>query len=122
VFNAVVGNDDDHPRNHAAVYRHQEGRWRLAPAFDVVPDPEATPKVLAMQLCLGRYAISRDAILADFLRFGFATQQEAGAYLNGLMQQIEQGFEQIAPILNGALRELMRARLLENGGKLKAAF
>lgn len=119
IFNAVVGNNDDHPRNHAAIYRHQEGRWRLAPAFDVVPDPEETPTALAMQLSVGRYDISRAAILADFLRFGFATQQDAGNYMDGLMAQIESGFTSIAPILNADLRQLMQARLHENCGKLK---
>lgn len=35
VFNALVGNGDDHPRNHGLLFR--EGRWGLAPMFDVVP-------------------------------------------------------------------------------------
>ena len=36
VFNALVTNTDDHPRNHAFVAR--EG-WRLAPAYDLMPFP-----------------------------------------------------------------------------------
>ena len=35
VFNAIAGNDDDHPRNHAAIYKASEKRWRLSPDFDV---------------------------------------------------------------------------------------
>jgi serine/threonine-protein kinase HipA len=35
VFNALVANGDDHPRNHALLL--EAGRWRLAPAFDIVP-------------------------------------------------------------------------------------
>jgi len=35
VFNGLVGNIDDHPRNHALIMR--EGRWQLSPLFDVVP-------------------------------------------------------------------------------------
>jgi len=36
VFNALITNNDDHPRNHAFVAR--EG-WRLAPAYDLTPFP-----------------------------------------------------------------------------------
>lgn len=34
-FNALVGNADDHPRNHG-FYR-LDGAWRLSPAFDITP-------------------------------------------------------------------------------------
>ncbi len=37
-FNALVGNTDDHPRNHAFVLK--DGHWRLAPAFDITPLPK----------------------------------------------------------------------------------
>lgn len=36
-FNALVGNADDHPRNHG-FYR-QDGAWCLSPAFDITPLP-----------------------------------------------------------------------------------
>ena len=35
VFSALVGNGDDHPRNHALLL--EGGVWRLSPLFDVVP-------------------------------------------------------------------------------------
>lgn len=35
VFNALVGNNDDHPRNHAVL--HDGTDWGLSPVFDVVP-------------------------------------------------------------------------------------
>ena len=113
VFNTVVGNNDDHPRNHAAIYCQSEGRWRLAPAFDVVPDPESSPQRLAMQLCVGRWEITRDNLLEDFLQFGFGSLQEAGDYLNRLMGEIEVGFGKVAPILNDELRRLLQNRLHE---------
>ena len=37
VFNAMVTNNDDHPRNHALV--HTTGGWRLSPAYDILPVP-----------------------------------------------------------------------------------
>ncbi|MDO9112438.1 MAG: HipA domain-containing protein [Polaromonas sp.] len=37
-FNALVGNTDDHPRNHAFIF--SKGVWRLSPAFDITPQPK----------------------------------------------------------------------------------
>ena len=36
VFNALVSNTDDHPRNHAMLGA-ATGEWRLSPVFDLVP-------------------------------------------------------------------------------------
>jgi len=35
VFSALIGNCDDHPRNHGLLL--ESGRWRLSPVFDIVP-------------------------------------------------------------------------------------
>jgi serine/threonine-protein kinase HipA len=78
IFNAVLGNDDDHPRNHAAIYDNEMKRWRLSPAFDVVPNWDHSPDTLAMQTSLGRYDISRQSILADAHHFGIVSGQAAG--------------------------------------------
>jgi serine/threonine-protein kinase HipA len=37
VFNVLIGNTDDHARNHAMLWHLQERHWRLAPAYDVLP-------------------------------------------------------------------------------------
>jgi serine/threonine-protein kinase HipA len=38
-FNALVGNDDDHLRNHGFLY---DGKgWRLSPLYDVAPKPQS---------------------------------------------------------------------------------
>lgn len=34
LFNALCGNDDDHPRNYAVIWMEAERKWRLSPAFD----------------------------------------------------------------------------------------
>ncbi len=39
VFNALVSNTDDHPRNHA-VLGTEAGSWRLSPAYDLVPSTD----------------------------------------------------------------------------------
>lgn len=113
-FNAVVGNNDDHPRNHAALYRFEERRWRLAPAFDVVPDPDDTPRSLTLQLSTGRFDISRDAILADAIRFGFDSQLDAGVFLDGLLERVRCAFNKVEDILGLELRRWMSRRLQEN--------
>lgn len=39
VFNALVSNTDDHPRNHAMLGT-ETGSWRLSPAYDLAPSNE----------------------------------------------------------------------------------
>lgn len=46
VFSVLISNTDDHLRNHG--FLHVRGdTWRLAPAFDLNPDPSPGPKYLA---------------------------------------------------------------------------
>jgi serine/threonine-protein kinase HipA len=114
VFNAVCGNDDDHVRNHAIVYHAQERRWRLAPAFDVVPNPVETPVRLHMQLSQGRFDISREAVLADAHRFGFTNATDATSYLDGLLERITAGFEDVAQWLDQDWKKVLHERLSHN--------
>lgn len=112
IFNAVCGNDDDHPRNHAVVFNPAEGRWRLSPAFDVVPNPDPdAPPALAMQVALGMSRISRVSVLADHARFGFRTAQDTKAYLDQLLARIEEAFREAVQGLPAALQELLASRM-----------
>ena len=88
IFNAVCGNDDDHPRNHAAIWNQAESRWRLSPAFDIVPNIESKPKNLAMQLSDGRWDISRQSLMADWKFFGFKSIDEVNQYKTALLDRI----------------------------------
>src|SRR5262249_28744093 len=45
LFNVLCGNRDDHLKNHALLY---DGRWRLPPAFDIVPQVESAESVQAI--------------------------------------------------------------------------
>ncbi len=112
VFNAVCGNDDDHVRNHAVVYRPQEGRWRLAPAFDVVPNTAEMPARLALQTSAGRFEISRESVLADALRFGFDSRLKAERHLDELLARIEAASDAVSGILDESWRLELRVRLL----------
>ena len=53
VFNAMVTNDDDHPRNHALL--HTSGGWRLSPAYDILPVPRASVERRDLALEVGRF-------------------------------------------------------------------
>lgn len=37
VFNILIGNTDDHARNHAMLYCFKQRAWYLSPAYDVLP-------------------------------------------------------------------------------------
>ena len=46
IFNILVGNRDDHLRNHG--FLRMDGGWRLSPAFDVNPNPHKDVHVLGV--------------------------------------------------------------------------
>ena len=111
VFNGVCGNDDDHVRNHAIVYNSEARRWRLAPAFDVVPNPVETPVRLHLQLSQGRFDISRNAVLGDAHRFGFASATEATSYLDDLLARITAGYDEVAHWLDQDWKNVLHERM-----------
>jgi serine/threonine-protein kinase HipA len=56
LFNAMVTNNDDHPRNHAMLRTH-EG-WRLSPAYDIVPKPLLSLEQRDLALTVGKFGRS----------------------------------------------------------------
>lgn len=57
VFNALISNTDDHPRNHAVIAPLDD--WRLSPAYDLTPFPAVSLERRDLALTLGdfgRYA------------------------------------------------------------------
>ena len=124
IFNSLAGNDDDHPRNHAAVWEESEQRWRLSPAFDIVPNILISPTMLSMQLCNGSRTISRQAALEDWKHFGFAAQKDAVAMLDGLIAAATATFATTEAIFaqNNApdLAQKMREHLLVSSGLLRS--
>jgi len=53
VFNAMVTNNDDHPRNHALL--QVDGGWRLSPAYDIVPVPATSKERRDLALDVGTF-------------------------------------------------------------------
>src|SRR5690606_27584796 len=69
VFNALISNTDDHPRNHA-VFAPGRG-WRLSPAYDLTPTPVVAEERRDLAMACGsqgRYANAAN-LLSECRRF-----------------------------------------------------
>ena len=74
VFNAAVTNNDDHPRNHAAL-RTARG-WRLTPAYDLVPAPLVSLERRDLAMTIGTYGRTASIynLVSQCERFGLTTE------------------------------------------------
>jgi serine/threonine-protein kinase HipA len=84
VFNAMVTNNDDHPRNHALL--QTRGGWRLSPAYDILPVPMVSVERRDLALEVGRFgrAASLYNILSHCDAFGLS-KEEAQAMIDGML-------------------------------------
>ncbi len=76
-FNALISNDDDHPRNHAIIALNES--WKLSPAYDLIPStPVSTShRDLALQCGdQGRFANAKN-LLTQCRRFLVEPDQAA---------------------------------------------
>ena len=89
VFNALICNLDDHPRNHALIAPGQA--WQLAPAYDLTPTPAVAIERRDLALECGPYGrmARRDNLLAAVPRFGLESD-EADAIIDELKQTVQQ--------------------------------
>jgi serine/threonine-protein kinase HipA len=77
VFNVLVSNTDDHPRNHGFV-RDARG-WRLSPAYDMNPVPlDVKPRVLALAIDEVDGTASLETAMAVAPAFGIASAEARG--------------------------------------------
>ena len=88
IFNAMVTNTDDHPRNHALL--NTNGRWRLSPAYDIVPTPLVSEERRDLAMDAGRFgrAASRYNLISAAEVFGL-TVDEAREMIASLLQVVE---------------------------------
>ncbi|AMN45743.1 serine/threonine-protein kinase HipA [Steroidobacter denitrificans] len=88
VFNAMVTNNDDHPRNHALL-RTFSG-WRLSPAYDIVPVPLVSKERRDLALEAGRFGrvASLYNLLSDCGAFGLSTQ-DAQALIDNMLSVVK---------------------------------
>ncbi|WP_255602655.1 type II toxin-antitoxin system HipA family toxin [Glacieibacterium megasporae] len=76
VFNVLVGNSDDHLRNHGVIY---DGKgWHLSPLYDVVPTPQlGTDRYLVLALGSGGKRATLANALSGHAAFGLPFEQAA---------------------------------------------
>lgn len=93
-FNALITNNDDHPRNHAVIALEDD--WRLSPAYDLVP---AMPiSVERRDLALecgdwGRYAHAEN-LLSQSARF-LLQADTARAIVDGMEETVRERWYEI---------------------------
>lgn len=82
VFNALVSNGDDHPRNHAIIAWGSDD-WRLSPLFDVVPTepPHSRDRRLALHIGRAGRRASRANLVSGAPTFAVGVE-EANAIID----------------------------------------
>lgn len=64
----MIGNVDDHPRNHALI--GDRSGWQLSPAFDIVAAARPAPVALAMRFLPDGALATPGTLLASALLLG----------------------------------------------------
>ncbi|MEE8117682.1 MAG: HipA domain-containing protein [Gemmatimonadales bacterium] len=92
VFNALVSNTDDHPRNHALVAPGRD--WVLAPAYDLTPDPVRSTERRDLAMECGRFGrvARRDNLFSESPRFGL-TAAAANTIIDEMRNIVEREWE-----------------------------
>lgn len=75
VFNALISNTDDHPRNHGLIAPGRD--FELAPAYDLTPNPLISAERRDLALIVGRFNrhANRENLLSDCERFRLDKQE-----------------------------------------------
>jgi serine/threonine-protein kinase HipA len=82
-FSILISNTDDHLRNHGFLH-DQASSWRLAPAFDLNPDPEPGPKHLSTSID-GHETAASIGVLMSVAEFFRLTGGDAAAALGEVL-------------------------------------
>ena len=90
LFSILVSNNDDHLRNHGLLHTGG-GLWRLAPAFDINPQPERTRHLETGISDLSGQAASVEAAI-EAAPFFDVDQDEARAVLGRMVAAIGNGW------------------------------
>lgn len=102
-FNVLVGNGDDHPRNHGLL--RGEGGWALSPAYDIAPyTPNGGVPLHVRSLSMavlrdGSAEASADALLKAAKEFG-VSYEEANEYLDRTYDLIQHRWVPLAEEVN----------------------
>lgn len=86
VSNVLLGNTDDHARNHGMIYDIKAAQWRLAPAYDMLPIL-GTQGQQALGIGTNGRASTIDNLLSACKAFGLS-EEKAKACINDLREGI----------------------------------
>jgi serine/threonine-protein kinase HipA len=89
VFNCCISNTDDHERNHGFLAGDMPGRYRLSPAYDLVPRKHAAARRdHALALGADGFVATRRNILSECATFGLkpAPAEEILDEIQGIVQ------------------------------------
>jgi serine/threonine-protein kinase HipA len=95
VFNALISNIDDHPRNHALIAKEQD--WKLSPAYDLTPSPVIAQdsRDLAMTIGdMGRVANAKN-LPSQHARF-LLDADEAKAIVSQMTERVRTTWYEVA--------------------------
>ena len=95
VFNVLVGNTDDHARNHSAFW---DGRdLALTPAYDICPQPRVGGET-AQAMAIGRdgFRLSRLAGCVEAAPEYLLSESEARQIIDRQIEAIETGWDEVA--------------------------
>lgn len=115
VFNALISNTDDHPRNHAVIAR--DTSWQLSPAYDLTPTPSAgMERDLAMTVGdFGRRATAQN-LVTQSARF-LISQADAAAIVAEMEETVRSQWEIVARAAKVTVKDCGTIRnALENEG------
>lgn len=74
IFNGLVSNTDDHPRNHGFLYNGNG--YRLSPVYDLVPKPETgTTRYLAMSLGVKGRVFNKENLFSELGAFDLKIEE-----------------------------------------------
>lgn len=95
VFNALISNDDDHPRNHAIIAMNTD--WKLSPAYDLTPSTPVSTQARDLALTCGDHgrAANADNLLTQCIRF-HVEPDEAKALINQMEETVKARWHAIA--------------------------
>ena len=88
IFNALISNTDDHPRNHGLIAPGRD--FELAPAYDLTPNPLVSIERRDLALTVGRFNryANRENLLSECERFRLDKPQ-AAALIDQMKQTVE---------------------------------
>lgn len=115
VVNVLIGNTDDHPRNHAALWDGEV--LRLAPAYDICPQPRSTGETAqAMAFGSDGRRTARLTACADAAGIYQLTRPEATDIIDRCATVVCDGFDDACETVGAsdATRHLLWRRAVAN--------